>query len=122
MLDSILHEITAARSDSSFVQILSQVMALKLSLTTRRATPLFVQDLDALRSCCSKLEATVAQQSEELARAIGHQNFKQKIQHHVKIKDENNALKQAREPVLLCRRLELMWMHSLTPHDGEVMC
>ena len=32
---------------------------------------------------------------QELARLIGHQNLKQKIQHHVKIKEENNGLKQA---------------------------
>ena len=29
----------------------------------------------------------------ELAKAIGHSNPKQRIQHHVKIKDENNQLK-----------------------------
>jgi len=32
--------------------------------------------------------------SEENARLIGHSNHKQKIQHHVKIKHENDVLKQ----------------------------
>lgn len=34
--------------------------------------------------------------SEENARLIGHTNHKQKIQHHIKIKHENDTLKQVR--------------------------
>ena len=54
------------------------------------------KDFEALIAAHCSLEAKHAQQSEELARMIGHQNHAQKIQHHVKIKDENNTLKKVR--------------------------
>ena len=61
------------------------------------------KELEALRESHAALEKRHLQQSEELAKAIGHQNLNQKIQHHVKIKNENNALKQVSAYVRACR-------------------
>lgn len=42
----------------------------------------------------SKLEKKNEELEVENAKLVGHQNFKQKIQYHVKLKKENNDLRE----------------------------
>lgn len=78
---------------------------------------------------CDRLEEQVADLNDEIGRLAGHQNPGQRIQHHVRVKQENNQLKMTvnkleKQIWSLKKKIELgndKWKHAVPLSESENM-
>ncbi|KAJ1640011.1 hypothetical protein T492DRAFT_832450 [Pavlovales sp. CCMP2436] len=116
--DARIDEAEEAAGESS-VQVEAMRLALREAADERRD---WLRELDALHAKAYELAAEALKVAKtELAKLVGHQNPRQKIQLHVKIKEENNSLQiRCRELTDHTLRLErLLAGHSIAHGGGK---
>ena len=97
--EAVAKAAAAAAEQQSWIEKLralssAEASAQEEAATAQRCALEASAELDAVSNELAELEGKHSAQSMELARLLGHQNQNQKIQHLMKIKQENNGLKE----------------------------